>query len=133
MLRSGRPGERDRLLRGSVAAKGQHQASWRSMRVCSADHHVSRATKLDGRIGRSRQEHAYLDNVNPSVADHLDAVETNSERGVLLSPLGDVATETARKMFFALTMLLQGPLLLLLKKVERGNGFRGLEIPGGTI
>ena len=74
-----------------------------------------------------------LDNVNPSVADHLDAVETNSERGVLLSPLGDVATETARKMFFALTMLLQGPPLLLLKKVRRGNGFRGLEIPGGTL
>ena len=103
------------------------------MRVCSADHHVSRATKVDGRIGRSRQEHAYLDNVNPSVADHLDAVETNSERGVLLSSLGDVATETALNTFFALTMLLQAPPLLLFQKVERGSGFRGLEIPGGTI
>ena len=57
------------------------------------------------------------------MADHLDAVETNSERVILRSSLRDVATENARKMFYALTMLLQGPLLLLLKKVERGNGF----------
>ena len=57
------------------------------------------------------------------MADHLDAVETNSERVIPLSTLGDVAVENARKMFYALTMLLQGPPLLLLKRVERGNGF----------
>ena len=71
----------------------------------------------------SFQARAYFDTANPSVADHLVAVETNSERGILLSSLGDVAAESARKMFYALTMSLLGPLLLLLKKVERGNGF----------
>ena len=71
----------------------------------------------------SFQARAYFDTVNPSMADHLDAVETNSERVILLSSLGDVATETARKMFYALTMLLQGPPWLLLEKVERGKGF----------
>ena len=50
-------------------------------------------------------------------------METNSERVISLSSLGNVAVENARKMFYALTMLLQGPPLLLLKKVERGNGF----------
>ena len=57
------------------------------------------------------------------MADHLDAVETDSERVIALSSLGDVAVENARKLFYALTMLLQGPPLLLLKKAERGNGF----------
>ena len=54
VLRSGRTGERDNLLRGSVVAKGQHQARRRSMRVCSADRQG--VTRLSGRIGRSRQE-----------------------------------------------------------------------------
>ena len=71
----------------------------------------------------SFQARAYFDTVNPSMADHLNAVETNSERVILLSSLGDVATENARKMFYALTMLLQGPPVLLLQKVDRGNGF----------
>ena len=66
----------------------------------------------------SFQARAYFDTVNPSMADHLDAVETNSDRVIPLSTLGDVAVENARKMFYALTMLLQGPLLLLLKRVE---------------
>ena len=66
---------------------------------------------------------AYSDTVNPSMADHLHSVETNSERVISLSSHGDVAVENARKMFHALTMLLQGPHLLLLKKVERGNGY----------
>ena len=57
------------------------------------------------------------------MADHLDAVETNSERVIPLSTLGNVTVENARKMFYALTMLLQGPSLLLLKRVERDNGF----------
>ena len=59
---------------------------------------------------------------DPSMADHLDAVETNSERVIPLSTLGDVAVENAWKMFYSLTMLLQGPPLLLLKRVERGYG-----------
>ena len=71
----------------------------------------------------SFQARAYFDTVNPSMADHLDAVETNSERVIPLSTLGDVAFENARKMFYALTTLLQAPPLLLLKRVERGNGF----------
>ena len=53
----------------------------------------------------------------------LDVVETNTERVILLSSLGDVATENTRRMFYALTMLLQGPPLQLLKKRERRNGF----------
>ena len=57
-----------------------------------------------------------------SMADHLDAVETNSERVIPLSTLGDVAVENAWKMFYSLTMLLQRPPLLLLKRVERGFG-----------
>ena len=71
----------------------------------------------------SFQARAFFDTVNPSMADDLDAVETNSERVITLSSLGDVAVENARKMFYALTMLLHGPPLLMLKKVERGNGF----------
>ena len=71
----------------------------------------------------SFQARAYFDTCNPSMADHLDAVETNSERVIPLSTLGDVAVENARKMFYALTMLLQGPPLLLFKRVERGSGF----------
>ena len=106
-------GERDRLLRVSLAAKGQHQARWRSMRVCSADHQDSRVPRLSG----SFQARAYFDTVNPSIADRLVAEVTNSERVIL----NDVASENARKMFYALTMLLQGPLLL--QKVESCNGF----------
>ena len=71
----------------------------------------------------SFQARAYFDTVNPSMADHLDAVETNSDRVIPLSTLGDVVVENARRMFYALTMPLQGPPLLLLKRVERGNGF----------
>ena len=56
------------------------------------------------------------------MADHVDAVEANVDREIPLSTLNEVATEDTRKMFYALTMLLRGPLLLLLK-VERGNGF----------
>ena len=66
------------------------------------------------------QARACFDTVNPSMADHVDAVET---RVIPLSTLGDVAVENARKMFYALTMLLQGPPLLLLKRMERGNRF----------
>ena len=36
---------------------------------------------------------------------------------------GRVATEDARMVFYALTMLLQRPPLLLFNTVERGNGF----------
>ena len=36
-----RTGERDRWWRVNLTAKGQHQARWRSMRVCSADHQDS--------------------------------------------------------------------------------------------
>ena len=50
-------------------------------------------------------------------------MQTNSERVITLSSLGDVAVENARKMFCALAVQLQGPPLLLLKKMERGNGF----------
>ena len=56
------------------------------------------------------------------MADHVDAVEANVDREIPLGTLNEVATEDTRKMFYALTMLLRGPLLLLLK-VERGNGF----------
>ena len=49
-------------------------------------------------------------------------MEANVDREVPLSSLNEVATDNARKMFCALTML-QGPALILLKKVERGNGF----------
>ena len=63
------------------------------------------------------------------MADHLVAVETNSERVIPLSTLGDLAVENARKMFYALTMLLQGPPLLLLKRVERINGFEAWRQP----
>ena len=52
------------------------------------------------------------------MADHLYAVETNSQRVILLSSLWEVATENAREMF-----CLWRPPPLLLKKVERGNGF----------
>ena len=107
-------GERERLLRVCLTAKGQHQARWWSMRVCSADHQDSREARLNGRTGFF-QARAYCDTVNPSMADYLDAVETNSERAILLSSLGDVAVENPRKMC--------GPLMLLLKRVERGNGF----------
>ena len=44
----------------------------------------------------SFQARAY---VNPSMADHLDAVETNSKRVILLNSLGNEATESARKIF----------------------------------
>ena len=57
----------------------------------------------------SFQARTYFDTVNPSMADHLDAVETNSDRVIHLSTFGDVAVENARKLFYALTMLLQGP------------------------
>ena len=50
---------------------------------------------------RSFQARAYFDTVNPDMADHLDAVETKSERVILLSFLGEVATENARNMFYA--------------------------------
>ena len=48
---------------------------------------------------RSFQARAYFDTVNPDMADHLDA--TKSERVILLSFLGEVATENARNMFYA--------------------------------
>ena len=66
---------------------------------------------------------AHVDTVSPSVADHVDSVEANVDRANPLSSLSDVAAENVRKMFHALTMLLQGPLLLLLKTVLRGSGF----------
>ena len=78
----------------------------------------------------SFQARAYFDTVNPSMADHLDAEETNSDRVITLSSLGDVAVENARKMFYALTMLLQGQPLLLLKKVESRQRVRSLETAG---
>ena len=103
VLRSGRTGERDRLLRGSVGryafARQTTTFQW------------------------SFQARTYFDTVNPRMDDHLHAVETNSERVILLSSLGDVTTEIARKMFYAMTILLQGPPWLLQNKVEVGNGF----------
>ena len=57
------------------------------------------------------------------MADHIDAVEAKVDRETPLSSLNKVATESARKVFHALTMLPQGPPWLLLKRVERGNGF----------
>ena len=44
--------------------------------------------------------------------------------------LTHVATENARKMFHALTMLLQGPPLLQLKRKERGDGFEAWKLAG---
>ena len=43
------------------------------------------------------------------MADHIDAVEASVDRAIPLSSLSDVAKENARKMFCALTMLLQRP------------------------
>ena len=47
-----------------------------------------------------------------SMADRIDAVEANVDRGIPLSTVNEVATENPQKMFY-----------LLLKKVEPGNGF----------
>ena len=57
------------------------------------------------------------------MTDRIVAVEANIDRAIPLSTVNEVATENARKMFYALTMLLQGPPFLLFKKVERGDGF----------
>ena len=76
---------------------------------------------------------AYFDTVSQRMADHIDAVEAHVDREVFLSSVNDVAIENSRKMFYALTMPPQGPLLLLLKNVERGQRFRGLEATGGAI
>ena len=109
VLRSGRTGERDRLLRVSLAAKGQHQARWRSMRVCSADHQRFTGSEAEW-SDRSFQARAYFDTVNPDMADHLDAVETKSERVILLS-----FSERWQRTHGICSMheptLLQGPLL----------------------
>ena len=86
--------------------------------------------EVDARLGRpprftgtetqwpdwSFQARAYFDTVSQSMADHIDAVEANADRAIPLSTLNKVATENARKMFYALPMLLQGPPSLLLKK-----------------
>ena len=71
----------------------------------------------------SFQARAYFDRVSQSMADQIDAVEANVDRAIPLNSLNDGATENAWKMFYALTMMPQGPPLLLLKKVGRGNGF----------
>ena len=42
----------------------------------------------------SFQARAHFNTVNRSMADHLDAVERNSERGVIRSSFGDVALRT---------------------------------------
>ena len=98
-----------------------HVEAWRLMRVCWADRHVFAGTETEWSDGSFRAK-AFVDTVNQSLADHIDAVEANVDREVPLSSLNEVATDNARKMFCALTML-QGPALILLKKVERGNGF----------
>ena len=71
----------------------------------------------------SFQARAYFDTVSKDTADHVDAVDAKVDIAIPLSTLNEVATENARKMFHAPTILPQGPPLLLLSKVERGNGF----------
>ena len=98
-----------------------HVEAWRFMRVCWADRHLFAGTETEWSDGSFRAK-AFVDTVSHSLADHIDAVEANVDREIPLSSLNEVATDNARKMFCALTML-QGPALLLLKKVDRGNGF----------
>ena len=132
VLRSGRTGERDRLLRGSVWPR-RVNTKQDGGRCASARQTTPRFTGNEAECSDwSFQARTYFDTVNPNMDDHLDAVETNSARVILLSSLGEVATETERKMFYALTMLLQGPPWLLLEKVERGKGLEAWRVAGGT-
>ncbi len=70
----------------------------------------------------SFQVRAYLDMMTVTMSSNLDAVEADLTAPLALAALGDVAAENARKIFYVLTMLLSGAPLLLLKRVERGNG-----------
>ena len=82
--------------------------------------------EVDARLGSdlSFQARAYFDTVSQSMADHIDAAEANADREIRLGSLRDIATENARKMFYALTRLVQGPPLPLLRGLERYVGAR---------
>ena len=70
----------------------------------------------------SFQARAYMDLLDNEIADALDQAEA-AGRAVPLHTLRAELQESSRKVYFVMAMLLHGPPLLLLRSVERGNGF----------
>ena len=96
----------------------QHVWQWKLMRVWGRPR-VFETERYDW----SLQARVYFDSVSQSMADQIDAVEAKVDRAIPLGSPNEDATENARKMFYTLTMLLQRPPLLRMRKVERGNRF----------
>ena len=81
----------------------------------------------------SFQARAYFDTVNPSMEDHLDAVETNSDRVIHLSTLGDVAVENARKDVLRTDDAVARTTFAFAEESGTRQRIRSLETAGGAL
>ena len=111
VARVGRSGGRGRPL-------GQYVVEWKLMRVCWADRNDSRALRQSGPSGRSRHEHT-----STQSARAWRTIRCGGSTRRQSNPSELAQRRCHRKLFYSLTMLLQGPPLLLLKTLERGNRF----------